>query len=174
MSINIKLLRPSDVALWLPSLAHLLVNGVRSGASISFIEPFDVSQAASFWQDKVLPEVQSGETLLWVALEGDRVIGTVQLIVGLAPNQAHRCEVAKMIVHTEFRRQGVGRKLMDKVLDKARTLGKQLITLDTRSGDVSMQLYRSVGFEVAGEIPDFALDPDGSKFSGTTYMYQKL
>ena len=49
-----------------------------------------------------------------------------------------------------------------------------LCLLDTRTGDVSEALYRGVGFEKAGVIPDFAFDPDGTTRHATTYMYRYL
>ena len=59
-------------------------------------------------------------------------------------------------------------------LDAAEHAGKTLVTLDTRTGDVSENLYRGVGFEQAGIIPDFAFDPDGAARHATTYMYRYL
>jgi ribosomal protein S18 acetylase RimI-like enzyme len=79
-----------------------------------------------------------------------------------------------MIVHPQARRLGVGRSLMTIALDHARALGKTLVTLDTRTGDVAEPLYESVGFATAGVIPDFAWDPDGKAKHATTYMYCRI
>ena len=157
---------------FLPQLAELLVDGVHSGASISFIQPFSIIEATDFWQNTVLPNVQLGERLLFVALHNDNVIGTVQLIVHLPPNQAHRCEVSKLMVHTAYRGKGIARALMHHLLQEAAELDKSLVTLDTRSDDPSQSLYASLGFEVAGSIPRFAQDPDSDQLSATTYMYK--
>ena len=102
------------------------------------------------------------------------LVGTVQLITAMPPNQPHRCEIAKMIVHPRARRLGIGRSLMNRALHRARELGKTLVTLDTRTGDVAEPLYASVGFEVAGVIPDFAWDPDGKARHATTYMFRRI
>ena len=79
-----------------------------------------------------------------------------------------------MIVHPRARRLGLGRALMTRAIDRARELGKTLITLDTRTGDVAEPLYASVGFEVAGVIPEYAWDPDGKAKHATTYMYRRI
>jgi len=79
-----------------------------------------------------------------------------------------------MIVHPRARKLGIGRALMNRALDRARELGKTLATLDTRTGDVAEPLYASVGFEVAGVIPDYAWDPDGKAKHATTYMFRRL
>ena len=159
---------------YLEGLANILVDGVESGASISFLQPFSLEEARNYWKRDVFPEVARGGRLLFAAISQDEVVGTVQLVTELAPNQKHRCEVSKMIVLSSARRQGIGRCLMEAALDHATRLGKKLITLDTRTGDAAQKLYFSVGFEVAGEIPDFALDPDRDHLSPTTYMYKRL
>ncbi|WP_197026679.1 hypothetical protein [Caulobacter sp. UNC358MFTsu5.1] len=63
---------------------------------------------------------------------------------------------------------------MNGALARARSLGKTLVTLVTRTGDAAEPLYASVGFEVAGIIPDFAWDPDGAARHATTYMYRRM
>ena len=98
----------------------------------------------------------------------------MQLILALPPNQPHRCEVAKMMVHPVARRKGVGRALMAALETEARAAGKTLITLDTKTGDKAEPLYKAAGFRTAGIIPGFALDPDGAAMHATTYMYKAL
>lgn len=174
MTISIQKLNVKDIEVYVDKLAELLLDGVNSGASISFIQPFDIEQAGTFWRESVLPNIASGERVLFVAREGEEVLGTVQLIVELPPNQVHRCEVSKLMVDSQQRGKGIGKRLMLHVLEYAQLIGKSLITLDTRTGDVSENLYQSIGFEVAGVIPNFAKDPDSDKLSGTTYMYKHL
>lgn len=174
MAISIQALSNTDIEVYKDKLAELLLDGVNSGASISFVQPFDIEQASAFWSNSVLPNVVAGERVLFVAKEGEEVLGTVQLIVELPPNQAHRCEVSKLMVDSQQRGKGIGKRLMLHVLEYAQSIGKSLITLDTRTGDVSEKLYKSIGFEVAGVIPNFAKDPDSDKLSGTTYMYKHL
>lgn len=79
-----------------------------------------------------------------------------------------------MIVDPRARRLGIGRLLMTRVLVRAQELGKTLVTLDTRTGDVAESLYASMGFEIAGVIPDFAWDPDGKARHATTYMFRRF
>ena len=119
-----------------------------------------------FTRDRVVPTISAS-----VVCE---IVGTVQLLTVMPPNQPHRCEIAKMIVHPQARRLGIGRALMNEALDRARELGKTLVTLDTRTGDAAEPLYASVGFEVAGVIPDFAWDPDGKALHATTYMFRRI
>lgn len=158
----------------LGGLTRLLVDTVADGAAVSFLHPLAPKTASAFWRDDVFPHVKSNARTLFAAHIGDTLAGTVQLITAMPQNQPHRAEIAKMMVHPTDRRRGLGRMLLSAALDHARTLGKTNVTLDTRSGDVSQSLYASVGFEVAGIIPDFALDPDGRTLHSTTYMFKRL
>ena len=172
--IRIHVVAPRDFAAMETSLAEIVADGVNGGAAISFMQPYSRDDGLRFWRDKVFPDVASGKRVLFVAYLDDAIVGTVQMDVGLRPNQPHRCEVAKMVVHSRARRKGVGRALMRALEAHAKSLGKTLITLDTRTGDKAETLYASVGFQRAGVIPNYAYDPDGRAKHGTTYMYKEI
>lgn len=155
-------------------LSSILVDSVADGAAISFMAPLAYKDAIRFWSGDVRPEVDAGRRILFGARRNGELVGTVQLLTTMPPNQPHRCEIAKMIVHPRARRLGIGRALMIQAVNRARELGKTLITLDTRTGDVAEPLYASVGFEAAGVIPDFAWDPDGKACHATTYMFRRV
>ncbi len=167
-------LSPSDIEMHFADLSRVLMDSVRDGAAISFMETLTDEAAARFWREDVRSGVESGNRLLFGAFVEDRLVGTVQLVVGMPPNQPHRAEISKMVVHPESRRLGLGKALMTAALDAAKRANKTLVTLDTRTGDVSEALYRSLGFEQAGVIPDFAYDPDGQALHATTYLYRYL
>ena len=156
-------------------LAEVLHASVHLGASVSFVLPFPIEDSLRFWHGKVAPSLTAGGRVLLAAMVQDRVAGTVQLDVDLPPNQAHRGEVAKLLVHPEFRKQGIARALMEALEQRARDLGKTLITLDTRTGDTAEPLYLSLGYQVAGTIPNFARAPETpDRLDATTYMYKLL
>lgn len=173
MTPTILPLDPAGIDAHLPALTRLLADSVNAGASISFMAPMSDPTAARFWCEDVAPEVARGRRVVLAALLDGRVVGSVQLVTAMPPNQPHRAEVAKMIVYPDARRRGIGRGLMQQVIAQAEALGKSLLTLDTRTGDSAARLYASVGFRVAGVIPDFAWDADGAGLHSTTYMYCK-
>lgn len=174
MEIQIIELDASALEQRLEALSQILADSVTDGASISFMLPFSYDEANLFWLRDIRPQVMAGNRILFGALRGDELLGTVQLITDMPPNQPHRCEVAKMIVHPRARRLGIGRSLMSHALKQAHLLGKTLVTLDTKTGDVAESLYTSLGFKVAGTIPDYAWDSNGQAKHSTTYMYQKV
>ncbi len=157
----------------LPALTEILHASVRAGASIGFIEPFHPDDAMAFWTGigaKLAPE----QRILWVARQDERVVGTVQLDIDMMPNQPHRCEVAKLMVHPDARGQGHAVALMQTLEQRALDLGKSQITLDTRTGDKAEPLYQKLGYHTAGVIPNFCLDPQTHALDSTTYMYKIL
>lgn len=148
---------------------------VHDGASISFIMPFSIDDAEAFWRGKVLPGVAAGSSLLLVAEAEGRIAGSVQLDHDTPPNQPHRAEVRKLLVHPDFRRRGLARALMAELEAHARRLGRSLLTLDTRTGDRAEPLYASLGYQTVGVIPSFCRDPFAAdKLDGTTIMYKAL
>jgi GNAT superfamily N-acetyltransferase len=152
-------------------LAEILVACVATGASVSYLPPLPMETARSFWR-RVSGDVAMGSRLLLVAWIDGRMAGTVQLNLGTAQNQPHRAEVEKLLVHPELRRAGTGRALMQRAEQAARGIGRKLLTLDTRAGDVGEGLYRSLGWQEGGRIPDFALDAEGVP-RDTVIFYKK-
>lgn len=171
---QVLLLDADELHACLNELCQIVIESVRGGAAISFMLPVSQAEVRLFWQQEIAPEVEAGQRLLLAARHQGQIVGTVQLVLAMPPNQAHRCEISKMMVHPAARRLGIGRSLMQAALDEARKVGKKLVTLDTRTGDAAEPLYLSVGFQKAGIIPDFADDPDGQARHATTYMYKRI
>ena len=174
MTMTIRQAGPDDLPAALDDLTDILHACVHAGASVGFILPFAPQDARAFWETRVFPAVRSGGTRLFLAQDGVRVVGTVQLGLALPPNQPHRADVAKMLVHPEARRRGIARGLLRALDAQARVLGRTLLVLDTRSGDPAQALYASEGFRVAGEIPGYCLNPFDRHLEATTYMYKPL
>lgn len=117
--------------------------------------------------------VEQGERILLAAFDGSRLIGTVQIVLSTPPNQPHRADVAKLLVHRSARGKGVAKLLMQVVEESSLRAGKTLLVLDTVTGSVAEKLYKDLGWTVVGVIPDYALYPDG-RFCDTTVFYRKL
>ena len=158
----------------LGDFADLLKVCVADGASVGFVEPFTLPEAEAYWRRKVLPRVLDGSIVLMVAEEAGHIVGTVQLDHDTMPNQRHRAEVRKLLVHPDWRRRGIARALMRAIEARARDLSRSLLTLDTRTGDAAEPLYRGLGFEVAGRIPDYCRDTLSPRLDATTVMYKRL
>lgn len=163
-----------DVASHLRELGALLHACVHDGASIGFVLPFTENESEIFWSDKVLPRLRGRGLVLLVARKGGQIAGSVQLDHDTPPNQPHRAEVRKLLVHPAFRRQGIAKALMAALERRASQLGRSLLTLDTRTGDKAEPLYASLGYQTAGVIPGYCRDPFKDCFDPTTLMYKAL
>lgn len=155
-------------------LAALLHACVHAGASVSFVLPFSHEDAKAFWIDQVLPGVAAGTRCLLVARSLDRIIGTVQLDLATPPNQPHRAEVRKLLVHPDTRRRGIAKTLMIAVDAEARKARRTLLTLDTVTGGPAERLYQSLGYFPIGSIPRYAFNFDSNVLESTTVMYKDL
>lgn len=154
-------------------LVELLRDGVDGGASMSFIAPLDAGLAQRFWA-KVAGEVEAGRRVVLGAFEGDRLVGSVQLSLDMPPNQPHRVDLQKMLVHSGLRRRGLGRRLLAAADDAVRAAGRSLIVLDTVRGSDAESVYARCGYTRVGVIPGFALNHDGSALADTVLFYRQL
>ena len=154
------------------ALSGVLIDCVEGGASVSFMWPMTRDKAEAFWR-AAAASVALGERILLVAeLEGE-IVGTVQVIWAQPENQPHRADVAKMLVHRRARRHGVGVALLAAAESAALDAGKTLLVLDTVTGTDAYRLYSRQGWQRCGEIPDYALWPDG-RLCPTTVFYKSL
>lgn len=152
----------------LRALSGLLVDVVNEGASIGFLAPLTAEASTAYWSH-VLDE----GVLLWTAMIDGQLAGSVQLHLALKSNALHRAEVAKLMVHPDYRRRGIGERLMGVAEEACKHEGRSLIVLDTRRGDPSNGLYKKLGYIVAGQIPGYARSSNGS-LDGTVIYYKQL
>jgi GNAT superfamily N-acetyltransferase len=155
----------------LRALAQLLVDAVESGAAVSFLAPLTLERAEAWWRQAI--SASHSRSIFLVARDLDGIVGTVQLHPAWAPNQPHRAEIVKLLVHRRGRRTGLGTQLMQTIEDAARRAGFTLLTLDAKRGEAAERLYRHIGWIAAGTIPDYALDPDGTPHDAVIF-YKEL
>lgn len=149
-------------------LCSLLIAAVDNGASIGFLPPLSDEDSLDYWQG-----VLSQGVRLWAARYNSEIVGTVQLHLSIKQNGAHRAEIAKLMVHPHSRRLGIARRLMAVAEQAAIQANRSLVVLDTRAGDPSNILYRSLGFVEAGRIPQYARSADGH-LNETVFYYKLL
>jgi GNAT superfamily N-acetyltransferase len=157
--IEIRRLGVTEAHAQLDGLAGVLADCVAGGASVSYLAPFSHEQARAAFE-AVAAEVEQGRRLLLAAFAEGRLVGTVQVILALPPNQPHRGEIAKLLVHRSARKRGIAQLLMERAESEARSEGKTLLVLDTVTGDAAERLYTRLGWTRVGVIPGYALYPD--------------
>lgn len=156
------------------ALADVLLDVVEGGASVGFMHPLPRAKALAYCQG-VLASAERGERIVLVAEDAasSTILGTVQVVLAMPDNQPHRADIAKMQVHSQARRRGLGEALMRAAEAAAREAGKTLLVLDTVTGSDAERLYTRLGWQRCGVIPDYALWPRGGLCS-TTVFYRQL
>ena len=170
--MNVRVLSGDEALNHASVLADILIDCVEGGASVSFMAPLTRAKAEAFWR-RVAVGVMSGARCLLVANDDAAIVGTVQLVLRQPENQPHRADIAKMLVATQARRRGVGARLMRAAEVEALNAGKTLLVLDTVTASDAARLYESLGWIRVGEIPGYALWPNGRPCP-TTYYYKQL
>jgi len=101
---------------------------------------------------------------LLLARDGAAVAGCI----ALRPVDAHDCEMKRLYVRDAFRAAGLGRRLVERVIATARSIGYRRMVLDTLPSMVSAQrLYASFGFS---DIASYRHNPIG----GTCFLGLEL
>jgi GNAT superfamily N-acetyltransferase len=170
--VEVRRLDGEELRAHLDGLAAVLVDCVVGGASVGYMAPFSHEQArdafAGFGAD-----VERGHRLILAAFAEDELVGTVQVILATPPNQAHRGDVAKLLVRRSVRRRGIAQRLMERAEEEALAEGKTLLVLDTVTGDPAERLYERLGWTRVGVIPNYALYPDG-RLCDTTVFWKVI
>lgn len=170
--ILVRRLAPDELERHLDGLAAVLEDCVAGGASVSYLAPFTHADARAAFA-RFAADAADGGRMILAAFSAGALVGTVQVVNAAPPNQPHRGDVAKLLVHRSMRRRGVAERLMAAAEEEARAAGKSLLVLDTVTGDAAERLYDRLGWTRVGVIPNYALYPDGRPCA-TTVFYKEL
>src|SRR4051812_45247822 len=94
-AIEIRRLGPDELRARLDELAAVLVDCVDGGASVSYMAPFSHEQARVAFEGFVADAGRGGRVIL-AAFAAGELVGTVQVVLTVPPNQPHRAEIAKL------------------------------------------------------------------------------
>jgi acetyltransferase len=172
LSLQIRLVSPTELESLLPALVELLRDTVNGGMSMSFLPPLTHDEARDYWLS-LRPELQAGSRLLLAAYTEDGIVGSGQLSLSPWPNSRHRAELQKLFVATALRGRGVGKSLMAALHDAARRHGRSLLLLNTRRGEPSEAFYKGLGYGEVGVIPGWTVGSAGERYDHVT-LYQEL
>lgn len=170
--VEIRRLGPAELREHLDGLASVLLDCVEGGASVGYMAPFTHADARAAFEAFSADAEQGGRAIL-AAFSGGAIVGTAQVVSAPMPNQPHRADVAKVLVHRAARRRGVAQRLMGRIEQEALMDGKTLLVLDTVTGDDAERLYERLGYTKVGVIPNYALYPDG-RLCSTTVFFKEL
>jgi GNAT superfamily N-acetyltransferase len=153
----------------LPGLAELLVDSVDDGASVGFLGGLTRERALGWWQIFLA----DASMTTWIARDCGGVAGVVGLYPAQQESAPHRADVRMLLVHRRARGQGLARALLAALEREAVVRGRWLLVLDTETGSTAETVYRRLGWQPAGIVPDHTLDPDGTP-EATIFFWKRL
>lgn len=169
---TIRIIDAEEARAAIPDLCEILSDCINGGASVGFMLPYEPKDAVGYWNG-IADAVEEGGIILAVAEVEGKVVGTVQVGLASKPNQPHRGDLMKLLVHRSARGLGLSRRLMEVVEKEAVRRGRTLLVLDTATGSDAEKIYPRFGWERVGVIPDYAMWPEGG-FCGTTLFYKRV
>jgi len=141
MSLEIRLIAEDDI----PSYHACLDIVARERRHLIFLAAPPLEQTRAW----ILPHIERTHPF-FVAIEGERVLGWCDVTPHEREGFLHRGMVG-MGVHPDFRRQGIGARLLQAALAHAQALGLERIELEVFASNLpAIQLYQSFGFVIEG------------------------
>lgn len=110
---------------------------------------------------RILGRIRHRDTVTLVASEGGRTAGFA--IMEFGEERAHLVLLAVLPTH---RRQGIGRRLLDWMVESALVAGVGSIHLELRaSNEAARAFYKAMGFTETLTVPGYYRGPGGAKES---------
>ena len=124
------------------------------------------------WLEAQISGIEKGRSfLVWAVYDG-RIIGSVDIHRGGNVREWHIGTIGLM-VDADFRGEGLGRLLLEFIIEKAKEMGIRTAVLGVFStNDTARSLYEKVGFVKYGVLPDGLYHKN--KFADHIYMYKRL
>jgi GNAT superfamily N-acetyltransferase len=83
------------------------------------------------------------------------------LVRNAHPLYAHRGELAGLVVHPDYQRQGIARRLVEKVCEYGTSMGLGILETGCRGGTPAEDVYPRLGFRECGRLPGGIVEPWG-------------
>ncbi|GAB3485020.1 GNAT family N-acetyltransferase [Marinomonas epiphytica] len=167
-----ELLKVDSLLPYLDDLTDLLCDAVDSGAPIGFLPPMSETEAKSYWLS-VNDDLQINARQVLLVRDEDTVVGSVQIGMSPKANALHRCDIEKLMVHTQARENGIGGMLMQGVERVAAAMQRQLLILEVRSDDIAHDMYVGMGYVPFGEVPNYTRSANGM-LHNSTFFYKEI
>ena len=106
---------------------------------------------------------QEGTQVLLTAIVDGVVVGTGTLTRNPHPLRAHRGVVGGLVVHSDHRRKGVARRIVEEIRERALAMGLDILVVTCRGGTPAEVVYRHLGFVECGRLPRGIMEPYGEQ-----------
>lgn len=90
-----------------------------------------------------------------VAKDGETVVGSAGL-----RNMCGDADITNVMIREDYRRQGIARKMLKRLMEDAKEIGVRNYTLEVRRSNLpAIKLYEKIGFKFEGVRPGFYEHP---------------
>jgi ribosomal protein S18 acetylase RimI-like enzyme len=122
-----------------------------------------------------LQAAEEGTQVLFVAEVGGVVVGTGTFVRNTHPLYAHRAEVGGLVVHSDYQRRGIARRIVEQIAETAASMGLKVLEISVRGGTPAEEVYRRLGFVEWGRLPRGIREPWGEhKVYDLVHFYVSL
>ena len=118
---------------------------IENGRLVLHFQPFTETWLPEQRRKKA-GEILSGRDITFCAFDGDAVVGEIMLKPELNEN---RLIIDSLHVSREFRRCGIGRRLVETVADYARGRGASALYASCCSSEETIDFYKAMGFRLS-------------------------
>lgn len=116
---------------------------------------FAQTAEAAHWSAEDLSQLESSGAQMWVDVEGTYLSGAVA-----SRGAAGEAEVLNLAVGVDWRRQGIGRRLLQTALEGAIASGARRVFLEVRESNAgALAFYAQLGFAQDGRRRNYYRDP---------------
>jgi ribosomal-protein-alanine N-acetyltransferase len=126
-------------------------------------QAFDTSFGEAWTRSQLGGILPMGGVSLMLARAGDETIG-----FSLVRSVADEAELLLIAVAPDHRRRGVGRRMLDDFLERARNDGIARVHLEVRDGNPAVAMSRSAGCSPVGRRRNYYRGDDGKRFDAIT------
>ena len=140
----------------------------------------DFIEAGLGWKydaSRVMRAIRDRETLAAVACDAKSAPGARGAINGFAIMEFgdERAHLVLLAVRPSHRRTGIGQRMLEWLLESARTAGMASIHLELRSGnEAARRFYRAMGFYETVLLPGYYRGVEGGRKEGALRMLRVL
>jgi GNAT superfamily N-acetyltransferase len=122
-----------------------------------------------------LQAAEEGRQVLFVAEVDGVVVGTGAFVRNTHPLHAHRAEVGGLVVHPDYRRRGIARRIVERIAETASSMGLEMLEISVRGETPAEEVYRRLGFTEWGRLPRGIVEPwGGHKIYDVVHFYMTL
>lgn len=137
-------------------------------------EPEEITLTVEQEREFLRGKKESERELMLIAIANGKHIGNCSVMqLGTNRRYAHRCQIG-IALYQEFCSRGIGRKMIEVALERAKEAGYEQAELEVIAGNErAISMYKQLGFEEFGVFPDNIKYKDGS-YADAVWMMKKL